>query len=75
MLRDTPLRPHPSIAVRQETAAKMLDISVTTFLKMVAEKKLPDGRKYSSGVKLWNVGELDAATRSDAHVGGGWDDV
>ena len=46
------------IALRQERAAKSLDISVPTFKNLVAEGILP--RPISLGsIKLWRVDELD----------------
>lgn len=48
------------IALRQERAAKSLDISVPTFKILVAEGVLP--RPISLGsIKLWRVDELDKA--------------
>jgi len=58
----TSLRP---LAVRDCTAAKLLDMSVERFRRLVAEGALPPPARIGPDER-WRVDELDAILRGDA---------
>jgi excisionase family DNA binding protein len=50
---------YPPRAMRADRAAAYLSIATSTFLKLVAEKRLPRSKKLG-GIVLWDRVELDA---------------
>lgn len=53
------------IAVREETAARMLQLPLQKFRGMVAANYLPKGRIIGPGVIRWDVEALRALARGD----------
>jgi predicted DNA-binding transcriptional regulator AlpA len=61
---------YPPRAMRLERAARYLDISASTFLRMVAERDLPAPTK-KNGIVSWDRLDLDAAYENWKAASGG----
>lgn len=49
---------HAPILAADSTAARLLDLSLTDFLRLVSEGLLPPGREIAPGVTRWDVETL-----------------
>lgn len=56
---------HQRLAVKAETAARMLDLPVAEFLRLVAEKALPPPRRIGDHQR-WDVAQIEATLRGTA---------
>jgi predicted DNA-binding transcriptional regulator AlpA len=50
---------YPPRALRADRAAAYLDISTSEFLKLVADGRLPKGKKLASKIVFWDRAVLD----------------
>lgn len=61
------------IMVSAQTAAKMLDLPLATFLRLIAEGVLPRGREIALGIIRYDVESLRTIARGE--VVNGMNDV
>jgi hypothetical protein len=54
------------IMVSEVTAAKMLDVTLPVFKRLVADGVLPRGREITLGLTRWDVEELRRIARGEA---------
>ena len=56
---------HQRLAVKAETAARMLDLPVAEFLRLVDAHALPPPRRIGD-VERWDVAQIEATLRGTA---------
>jgi len=54
------------IAVRDVTAAKMLDMPTTKFRELVAKGLMPQPKRIADGIQRWNVEDLQQIVSGNA---------